>query len=1656
MTGRITQLVAALSMMAGIVVANAETANAQVVRDFTARFSDNKPGDIALIGNTVLTCPPGQNSCSDVLTGVLTMGDIANNNPHDMIVVDVDNDATTFNSSQAIATLPPNARVVWAGLYWGGRTEQGSMATGTAAPDRTNKNKVKFRSPTTGGYIDVTATQCDEAGPHGTGGVTGGIYQCFAEVTSSLPSDGNGTYTVANLQTGTGMNRFGGWGLVLAYEDPSQPLRNIVVYDGFARVTTADFGGDESVTINLSGFRSPASGDVVTRVGAIAYEGDRGATGDSFNIDGVPVSDTFNDAANFFNAGITELGNNITTRSPAFFNNLGFDLKLTELVNFLNNNSTSATLTLDTSGDNYFPGAVTFATVLYAPDIQVEKTAEDINGDNVSAGDIIEYTIVVRNDGGDAARDVSIEDIIPARTTYVAGSGSVDGSSRTDGSDGDGYTFNAGTNSLTVNIGTGATGSMGGRLAPGSTTTVKFQVEIDSEVAVGARIENQAVVSFITETLNIPSVVISDGDPVNPGADGTITVVDEVPTTIIILDPLEGEERLDRRPTITGKANPNSTVVVTVNGSTFEVTADANGDWSYTPAADLPLGPVSVTATIKNTTTTDTVNFTIVESGVEITTPVEDEVTDDFTPTISGKATPGATIEISIDGGAPVTVVADPNGDWSYTPTMDLSEGPHTVTAKIPGTQASDDVTFSITDDAVNIDSPADGSTISTRTPIISGTANPNATVELSINGNPPINVTADANGNWSYEVPSDLPLGANSVTATSGTAMDTSNFTINIGSNNNNGPNVTIDSPADGSTVSTSTPIISGTSDPNATIELSINGGAPVTVTADANGNWFYKVPDELPAGSNSVTATNGPASDSANFTVGDGNNGGNNGTNNGNSDGPMVTIDTPADGDDSNNPPTFSGTATPGADVEIFIDGRSVGTTTADDDGNWSFELDEPISPGDHEVTAIVEKDGEQAEDTVTFNALPPEGRIARGGAGDCTNSTTHQSAPVGPSALLFVLGLVGLVGLRRRKSASVFLSALVAVGLVASASTPAAAQETNELTAFQVEHFEPLPSQTRNILNVSTADTLGHLESGFGLFMHLVNDPLQLSDPNNLEDKERIINNQVKAELYGVIGLFDILELGLVAPLVLAQSGDDLASFGRPDETLDGATLADFRFIPKVAILPNKGGGLGIAALIPMYIPLGDEESFNSDGSFRLEPRLVVDYKTTKGLNVSANVAYQLLRPDRTVYNFKNDDILRWGLGARVPLPVERLAAIGSVFGNISFADAQAIEGVDPSQLDKGKPVEILGGVEYGITPTLFASAGGGTGLTQGVGAPDFRFFASLGYAPAGEEPEQILDTDGDGILDPEDACPAEPEDKDNFEDEDGCPDPDNDNDTILDVDDDCPLDPEDLDGFEDENGCPDPDNDQDEILDINDSCPNEPEDKDGFEDENGCPDPDNDKDGILDINDSCPMEPELMNGVEDEDGCPEKDTDKDGIIDPIDKCPTEPETYNGKDDEDGCPDGTASVVITETEIKILQKVFFDTNKATIKKKSYKLLNTVATVLAQNPQVTKVRIEGHTDDMGKDAYNLDLSKRRAAAVREYLTERGVDAGRLTSEGYGEERPLCEDIPTKQLGKRSKKKAIKACRADNRRVEFKILEINGRSTDSQVIKSK
>lgn len=217
--------------------------------------------------------------------------------------------------------------------------------------------------------------------------------------------------------------------------------------------------------------------------------------------------------------------------------------------------------------------------------------------------------------------------------------------------------------------------------------------------------------------------------------------------------------------------------------------------------------------------------------------------------------------------------------------------------------------------------------------------------------------------------------------------------------------------------------------------------------------------------------------------------------------------------------------------------------------------------------------------------------------------------------------------------------------------------------------------------------------------------------------------------------------------------------------------------------------------------------------------------------------------------------------------------------------------------------------------------------------------------------------------------------------------------------------CPEQAEDFDGYMDEDGCPDPDNDGDGIADAQDNCPDDAEDMDGYQDDDGCPEPDNDGDGVIDAKDQCPDEAEDMDGFQDDDGCPEADNDGDGVLDAQDDCPDTPADVEV--DENGCP------VVAEIAVEgsvVLKGVTFTVGKAELTAESAAVLDEVAVSLHAWPNVT-IEIQGHTDSSGSADLNKALSMMRAEAVREYLIVHGIDPGRMTSVGYGEDRPIAEN---------------------------------------------
>jgi outer membrane protein OmpA-like peptidoglycan-associated protein/opacity protein-like surface antigen len=270
----------------------------------------------------------------------------------------------------------------------------------------------------------------------------------------------------------------------------------------------------------------------------------------------------------------------------------------------------------------------------------------------------------------------------------------------------------------------------------------------------------------------------------------------------------------------------------------------------------------------------------------------------------------------------------------------------------------------------------------------------------------------------------------------------------------------------------------------------------------------------------------------------------------------------------------------------------------------------------------------------------------------------------------------------------------------------------------------------------------------------------------------------------------------------------------------------------------------------------------------------------------------------------------------------------------------------------------------------------------------------------------------DADRDGVTDRQDKCPGTPVGA--KVDSAGCP-VDSDHDGVADGIDQCPATPG---GWPvDARGCP-LDGDRDGVADGEDACPNSP--AGAKVDARGCT-TDEDDDGVFDGLDRCPATP--RGARVDAYGCP-IDSDHDGVPDGIDTCP---DTKHGaRVDAQGCEivSKSAPLFTQDKKTLVLEGVNFETNSATLTPDSVTVLETVAVSLKDWPEV-RVEIGGHTDSSGADAYNLELSRRRAESVKAYLAAKGIDESRLKTRGYGETRPIAEN-------------RTREGRARNRRVEL------------------
>ncbi len=636
-------------------------------------------------------------------------------------------------------------------------------------------------------------------------------------------------------------------------------------------------------------------------------------------------------------------------------------------------------------------------------------------------------------------------------------------------------------------------------------------------------------------------------------------------------------------------------------------------------------------------------------------------------------------------------------------------------------------------------------------------------------------------------------------------------------------------------------------------------------------------------------------------------------------------------------------------------------------------------------------------------------------------------------------------------------------VAVCLLFSKSALAQRQPIKD-GEYTVQRFAPPPGP-RNFVTVEGARTDGSMALSVGLFGNYGSNPFVISICKTSQDCTThrdltIVETVITADLLASLTVIPRLQIGLRLPYTFTKgagiSTDPAAtnaSFGQQAQNgLQGSGLGDPYLEAKVRAIGSPGDpnviGIALFGTAPVADSAsGTKDTYIGDSSATFGGRGIYDGQWGRfglGLNLAG-----VYRKEALVGPTHLGSELRFGVGAGYQVsPIFNVFA--ETFGASKFsseAGTNALEGVVAVQL---RP----------LGSSFAFMAGGGAGLIQSVGVPGGRAFAGLSFF------REQSDQDGDGIPDDRDQCPTAAEDIDGYQDADGCPDPDNDGDGFPDSSDKCPNERETKNGFQDADGCPDevpdrdndaipdaedkcpdeggatvirrkgefygcPDRDRDGVPDKIDKCPDEPEDTDGFQDTDGCPDPDNDGDGIPDADDQCVDTPEVVNGFQDADGCPDEvpDRDHDGIEDSKDKCPDAPETYNGYQDDDGCPDRAALVEVGADEIKIKEIVNFakDGDKI-VGPRSFLVLDGVAAVLLHRPDIFQVEVSGHTDNTGDAAHNTELSTQRAAAVVTYLTSKGVEAKRLSSQGYGPDKPIADNKTPAGRGK-------------NRRVEFRIL---------------
>ncbi|MBN1653336.1 MAG: OmpA family protein [Deltaproteobacteria bacterium] len=542
--------------------------------------------------------------------------------------------------------------------------------------------------------------------------------------------------------------------------------------------------------------------------------------------------------------------------------------------------------------------------------------------------------------------------------------------------------------------------------------------------------------------------------------------------------------------------------------------------------------------------------------------------------------------------------------------------------------------------------------------------------------------------------------------------------------------------------------------------------------------------------------------------------------------------------------------------------------------------------------------------------------------------------------------------------------------------------------EVEGFALNRYDP-PERGSDFHAGDSLDMRGGVRGGAGLVLDYGYRPLVLYQEG--EDSIAVVKHQLFGHLGGDLILFDRLRLGVNMPLMFYGGGDNARVQGARFEASDGFKAGDLRLGADLRLLGEYEEAFTLALGVRAHLPTGSTDGYTSDGKVRIEPRLMAAGEI--GFFVyAARLSFIYRALDGSLADEPFGSEIGFAASAGVKVLDKSLVVGPELFGSTVVQESDAIFAKATT------PLEIIFGGKYTFAEDWKAGLGVGPGLTRGFGTPAFRLLASIEWFPAVEKEqpaEEPSDRDGDGVIDSEDACPDE-----------------------------AGVASEEL----DKNGCPEPsDRDGDGIADEQDDCPDEAGIASEEPGKNGCPEPaDRDQDSIIDEQDACPDQAGVSSDDPGKNGCPlPKDRDGDGVIDSEDACPDEAGVASQDPKKNGCPE----VVVTDKEIVVNERIEFGTGDAAITVESEPVLAKVIAVLREHPEITRLSIEGHTDNAGKPKKNLQLSRRRAQAVVSWLIGHGIDKGRLEAKGFGQDKPI--DSNDTDQG-----------RQNNRRVEFKIVK--------------